>query len=303
VLIVNGFDRLSAPANFSLDSTYAGFLNNKDAGVPYMSEISFVGNQYEFKRNKPWVNDDAPGFGASHANYETKVIAGNTFDYPFLHGKAIKTAGYSFQSASVKAVIGGDIDMNQYKMVDLILGKQKQTFIGNAKKAPEFKTFPLALQHSIQSYCLSGGNLLVSGSSIGSDMCESVKPIHDDQLFIEKILKYKFRTSQASVTGNVNVVNSPFDFFKKDVLTYYDQPNSISYFVESPDAIEPIGEGSFTICRYAENNLSAAVAYAGKYKTCAFGFPFETLQSEKDRANLMESILLFFSSVNISLKK
>jgi len=303
VLIVNGFDRLSAPESFVQDSTYAGFLNDKDAGVPYLSEISLVGNQYEFKRNKPWVNDDAPGFGASHANYETTVIAGNTFDYPFLHGKAIKAAGYSFQSAGKKAVLSGDIDMNQYKMVDLILGKQKQTFIGNAKKAPEFKTFPSALQHLIRSYCLHGGDLLVSGSYIGSDLYESVKPIRDDQLFVEKILKYKFRTSQASVTGEVNVVNSPFNFFKKDDLTFYDQPNSVSYFVESPDAIEPVGEGSFTICRYAENSLSAAVAYAGTYKTCAFGFPFETLQSEKDRAKLMESILLFFSSVNKSSKK
>jgi len=295
VLIVNGFNRLSAPGNFALDTTYAGFLNNRDAGVPYLSEISFVGNQFEFKRNKPWVNDDAPGFGASHANYETKVIAGNTFDYPFLHGKAIKAAGYSFVSAGVKSVLSGDVDLNQYKIVDLILGKQKQTFIGNAKKAPEFKTFPLALQQSIRLYCLNGGNLLLSGAFIGSDMCEPEKPIHNDRLFIENILKYKFRTSQASVTGNVNMVNSPFIFFKKAVMTYYDQPNSISYYVESPDALEPAGEGSFTICRYAENNLSAGVAYSGLYKTCAFGFPFETLQSDKDRSKLMESVLLFFS--------
>ena len=303
VLIVNGFERLSGPANFTIDSTYAGFLDDIDAGVPYLSESGFVGKQYEFKRNAPWVNDDAPGFGASHANYETTTIAGNTFDYPFLHGKAIKAAGFSFVSASVKSVTNGDVDLNQYKMVDLIMGKQKQTFIGNAKKAPEFKTFPLALQQSISRYCLNGGSLLVSGAFIGSDLCETDKPLPEDRLFIENILKYKYRTSHASVSGNVNVVNSPYSFFKKDDLSYYDQPNSASYFVESPDAIEPVGEGSFTICRYQENNLSAAVAYSGKYKTCAFGFPLETLQSEKDRAKLMESILLFFSSTNNSLKK
>ena len=303
VLIVNGFDRLSAPGSFAMDSTYAGFLNDKDAGVPYLSEISFVGEQFEFKRNKPWVNDDAPGFGASHANYETTVIAGNTFDYPFLHGKAIKAAGYSFLSAAEKAVINGVVELAHYKMVDLILGKQKQTFIGNAKKTPEFKTFPIALQHVIRSYCLQGGNLMLSGAYIGSDLCEPDKPIHEDQVFIEKILKYKFRTSQASVSGNVSIVDSPVDFFKKADLTYYNHPNTVSYYVESPDAIEPVGEGSFTICRYAENGLSAAVAYSGNYKTCAFGFPFETLQSEKERAKLMESILLFFSSVNNSSKK
>ena len=301
VLIINGFNRLSAPASFALDSTYAGFLNNKDAGVPYLSEISFVGNQYEFKRNKPWGNDDAPGFGASHANYETKVIAGNSFDYPYIHGIAIKAAGYSFVSSSEKSIMIGDINMNQYTIVDLILGKQKQTFIGNAKKAPEFKTFPLALQQSIQLYCSNGGNLLVSGAFIGSDLCESNRPVHEDRLFIENTLKYKFRTSQASVSGNVKMVDSPYNSFIKTDLVYYDQPNQASYFVESPDAIEPVGESSFTICRYAENTLSAAVAYSGKYKICAFGFPFETLQSEKDRIKLMESILLFFSLKNNSL--
>ncbi|MDR3652440.1 MAG: xanthan lyase [Paludibacter sp.] len=296
VLIVNGFNRLSAPASFAIDSTYAGFLNDIDAGVPYMSDISFVGKQYEFKRDKPWINDDAPGFGASHANYETTVIAGNTFDYPYIHGIAMKAAGYSFVSASEKSIVNGDIDMNQYKIVDMIMGKQKQTFVGNAKKAPEFKTFPLALQHSIQSYCQAGGNLLVSGAYIASDLCESEKSLKSDRSFLENTLKCKFVTSHASVNGNVKFVTSPFKVFGKTDFSYYDQPNSTFYFVESPDAIEPFGDGSFTICRYNENNLSAGVAFSGVYKTCAFGFPFETIKSENDRENLMESVLSFFTS-------
>jgi hypothetical protein len=298
VLIVNGFDRVSAPASFAMDSAYAGFYNDKDAGVPYMSDFCMVGKQYEFKRSKPWVDDDAPGFGASHANLETKEIAGNTFDFPFLHGKAIKAAGYSFVSTSVKAVLLGDIDLTQFKTVDLILGKQKQTFIGNAKKAPEFKTFPLALQQLIRRYCLAGGNILLSGAYIGSDMIESDKPLREDRQFIENMLKYKLRTSQAAVKGDVRVVSSPFKQFKPINFSYFDEPNLTSYSVESPDAIEPIGEGSYSICRYGENNLSAAVAFSGKYKTCAFGFPFETVKCEKDRIKLMEAVLQFFA-VNV----
>ncbi|MEI8086062.1 MAG: xanthan lyase [Paludibacter sp.] len=294
VLVVNGFDRISAPTSFQLDSTYAGFLNDIDAGVPYLSDISLVGKQYEFKRSKPWVNDDAPGFGASHANYETKVIAGNSFDYPYIHGRAIKAAGFSYVSCSQKSIEKGDIDMNQYKIVDLILGKQKQTYIGNGKKVPEFKTFPLALQQVIHTYCQNGGNLMVSGAYIASDACESAHPMREDRLFLENVLKIKFRTSKASVTGAVKVLNSPGRFFKKSNITYYDQPNAISYYVESPDAIEPMGEGAFTICRYSEDNLSSAVAYKGKYKICAFGFPLETIRDEKDIAKLFESALRFF---------
>jgi len=86
-------------------------------------------------------------------------------------------------------------------------------------------------------------------------------------------------------------------------LSFYSEPNSTSYFVESSDAIEPAGEGSFTICRYTENNSSAAVAFSGMYKTCCFGFPFETIQSERDRAKLMESVLTFFATPKIPMAK
>jgi len=152
------------------------------------------------------------------------------------------------------------------------------------------------LQLLIRSYCLKGGNILVSGSYLASDLCEGEHLTHDDRLFIENVLKYKFRTSKASVKGNVKIVNSPNRFFKKGNISYYDQPDVNSYYVESPDGIEAVGENGFTICRYAENNISAAVAYSGKYKTCAFGFPIETIKSEKDRAKIMESVLSFFSS-------
>lgn len=296
VLVVNAFDRVSAPASVVVDSTYAGFHNEIDPGVPYMSDISLVGAQYEFKRSAQWKSDDAPGFGASSSDFEAKEIAGNTFDYPMIHGKAIKSCGYSFCSASKKSVENGDVDLAKFKIVDLILGEQKQTFVGNAKNAPEFKTFPLALQQSIQQFCAAGGNLLLSGAYIGSDMCTGENVLPTDVLFLEKVLKYKFSSSKASTVGNVKIENSPIRQFKKEEIAYYDQPNSVAYYVSSPDAIEPVGEGSHTICRYSENNLSAGVVFSGKYKTCSFGFPIEAIKAEKDRDKLMESILQFFAT-------
>ena len=50
----------------------------------------------EFRRQIPWMDDDASGFGDSYGTHETMVIAGNTFDYPAIHGEAILKAGYSF---------------------------------------------------------------------------------------------------------------------------------------------------------------------------------------------------------------
>ena len=192
--------------------------------------------------------------------------------------------------------MNGDINMIQYKSVDLILGKQKQTFVGNAKKTADFKTFPLALQLSIRDYCQQGGNLLVSGAYIGSDLCEPINSLPSDRFFLENVLKFKLQTSHASIGGGVTVVSSSLKAFRKMEFTYFSQPNSEAYYVESPDAIEPIGDESFSICRFYENNRSAAVAYSGLYKVCSFGFPFEAIQLEKDRVSLMESVLTFLNA-------
>lgn len=131
VLIVNGFDRISAPADFVApvpgDTLLAGFLDDLDHGVPYLKDISYIGKMKEYRRSIPWMDDDASGFGDSYGNYEDKVIAGNTFDYPAIHGAAILKAGYSFISCSDESVENKIMNLNDYKYVDLILGKECQT--------------------------------------------------------------------------------------------------------------------------------------------------------------------------------
>ncbi|MDL2290147.1 xanthan lyase, partial [Paludibacteraceae bacterium OttesenSCG-928-F17] len=295
VLIVNAFDKVSAPAGFMRDSTMVGFLNQVDPGMPYLYDISFTGEQYEFNRSQPWISDDVPGFGASHAQYETLVLAGNTFDYPYLHGKAINEAGYSFVSAGKEAVLSGRINLNDYKLVDLILGSQKQTFTGNGQKPADFKTFPLDLQEKIQTYCFNGGNIFVSGSYIASDMMNEEISV-SDKFFIEQVLKYKLLTTKGAVRGKAKTIKNRTVPFNNREFSFYDEPNEDSYYVLLPDAIEPVDKNGFVFCRYGENNLSAGVGYEDKkYKVCALAFPFETIKEENNRNELMNSILTFLN--------
>ncbi len=298
VIIINGFNRISGPESFTTKGIAAGFLNEKDAGVPYISDISFVGSQVEFDRRRKYVDNNSPGFGASKGDYETAVIAGNSFDYPYMHGKAIKAAGFSFVSVSLQSVLNGDIDINMYKYVDLILGKQKQTLIGNGQKSPEFKTFPLALQQKIRNYCQNGGNLMLSGAYIASDMYENNFIKTDERLFLENILKIKYVSTQTGTDGIVKVIQTPLVSTKKAEFKIHNKPNETNYYVESTDVIEPADLNTFTFCVYQQNNKSAAVVYSGKYKTCCFGFPFETISSEKEQNKLMDSVLSFFSKKN-----
>lgn len=312
VLVVNGFDRISAPAHFDLTTAdgkqYAGFLDGVDHGVPYLKDISYIGPMKEFRRSIPWMDDDASGFGDSYGNYETQVIAGNTFDYPAVHGAAILQAGYSFVSCSDESLFPDSspagregakaVDMKEYNCVDLILGKQCQTTMGSDSiHTPEFKTFSQPMQDAIADYCRQGGNIFVSGAFVGSDLWDSrVAPAQDaDKRFATEVLKYQWRVGQAATTGRIKGVASPFPTLA-GAYTYHHNPNADSYAVESPDAIEPVGEGAYTVMRYTENNLSAGIAYRGSYKTCVLGFPFEALRTAAERASLMNAILTFFNN-------
>lgn len=298
VLVVNGFDRISAPADFTAQAdTLAGFLDELDHGVPYLKDISFIGSMKEFRRQIPWMDDDASGFGDSYSNYETMVIAGNTFDYPAVHGAAILKAGYSFASCSDEVIENKTVLMNNYKYVDLILGKECQTKMGRGGVKPlEFKTFGKEMQQAISDYCQAGGNFFVSGAYIGSDLWDNrlTKADETDQKFATDVLKYKWRVGQAARMGKVKAVASPFPAIAGQ-YTYYNELNPESYIVESPDAIEPANAEAYTVMRYSENNLSAGVAYSGAYKTFVLGFPFESLRTTDEKEQLMKAILTFFT--------
>ena len=296
-LIVNGFDRISAPADFEapapLDTLYAGFLDNEDHGVPYMVDISYVGSQKEFNRSLPWLDDDSGGFGDSHGNEETTVIAGNTFDYIALHGDAILKAGYSFESCSRERfnTFASDISF-----VDLILGKQRQTKLGSGKIYPLcFKTFTPEVQQLLTAYAQQGTSIFVSGAYVASDLWNNklAKPQEADLAFAKNILKYQWRNSKAAITGRLSTVRSPLNLTKTE-YTYAHTLNPNTYIVEAPDAIEPACDSAYTVMRYPENNLSAAVAYRGAYKTFVMGIPFESIMDSVKRKKLMAEIIRFF---------
>ena len=297
VMVVNGFTRVSAPDSFD-SGEIAGFMPAYDNGVPYINDISYIGEMVEFRRELPWMTDEACGFGTSRSNYETKVIAGNTFDFPAVHGQSILDAGYSFVSSSLEAVENGRIDLKQYKVVDLILGKQKTTVIGRGEKADKFAIFSDALQSAVKQYCEAGGNVFVSGSYVASDIWDNKKAEESKKEFASKVLGYKWGVGQAAYEGEVKFVPTYFDAFTTGNCTFAQKYNEDIYAVESPDAVMPADKDKgCTLLRYSENNISAGVVNDfGGYKTCVVGFPFETIKCKEQRDNLMRQVLDFFTN-------
>lgn len=295
VLIVNGFDRVSAPESFATrDSTYAGFMDFRDSGVPYMQDISYIGAMHEFRRRIPWMDDDSAGFGASDGDYETKVVAGNTFDYPAVHGRSLAELGYSFVSASNEAVEDGSVDLSRYKAVDLILGKQRRSMLGHSEDRVDFKVFSKPMQQAIADYVASGGNILVSGAYVASDLWDSPYADKQGKEFANKVLKYRWMTDCASHTGEVEPAVSPYASLAGN-YRFATRPNENIYSVESPDGLVPVGDRAFTVMRYADNNISAGIAYAGDdYRAVVLGFPIEVVEGQDKRTELLGNILAFF---------
>lgn len=288
VLIINAFDRLGGPAWFN-DEKHAGFLDNVDQGVPYMYDFHTTGAQYDFDKNSPWLDDDSPGFGASYADLEDQIIPGNTFNFSYIHGKSIKNAGYSFVSVSDEAVSASFINIAKYKIVDFLAGEEKTTYMPKNDTVPHFQIYTVNMVEQLKKYLNNGGNIFISGAHIASDAHANKQ---DSLLAV--LLKFKWRTSNASKKGDFYVTNTPFGNTDSS-YRFNTKINSTLYTVEGADALEPADTDATTFLRYTENNMSAGVSYSGLYNSISIGFPFETIIDEGERNDLMIKILNYLN--------
>lgn len=290
VLIVNGFNRLSAP--YIVDTPDSlGFDLDKDPGVAYGNNISLCGRQVCFDRKQ--VGKEGPGsLGYSTGELEGKIIAGNSFDYPFIHGKAIQETGkWGFTSCSREsfeelinegeALISPE-EMKQlykYQCIDLILGLQKQDNSSNSL----YKSLSERMKGVIHSYCISGGNLIISGSYVGSDMYKSTA----DKTFCSQVLKYGYVRSLCE--------NDSLSLIKGNRMSFCipRKMNEKIYAVTKPDILTSYST-SLPLLRYNNGGI-AAIFYNGKdYRTCVMGFPFESITDEQARNSLMTLLLRIF---------
>lgn len=293
VLVVNGFDRISAPLTERTDST-AGFRRDLDDGVPYLRDISFIGCQRVFDLGAAGLADDTKALGACADDFETEVVGGNTFDYPSVHGRAVMQAGYSFCSASVRSVERGDTRLTEYRVVDLILGKQRAVTLGRGVDGYEFACFSGALQQALRDFRSQRGALLVSGSYAASDLCCGPCSSDADRAFAGQVLHFAFDRSLSLRHSVASVAASRADLAPGE-YRFEGGERSDRYAVVAPETLLPVGEGAFPVMRYVENRLVAGVGWeddAGR--GCVLGFPFEAISSEGERCRLMQSLLDFF---------
>ncbi len=303
VLIINNFDRISGPAFIDTPS-YAGFDNRLDGGVPYVKDIAYIGEMYEFRRNSEYVSNDNPGFGASYDDHAGKIVAGNTFDYPYVHGKAVMNFGYAFYSCSNETFASDTTFANAAWTMDLICGKQVTTLIGSGTQH-KYQVFPAEIQNAVRRFTSAGGNVLVSGANIGTDVWDSIYPVkigketrEEAKKFAREVLGYKWVKNYAGRNGTVSYRESGMigTCDGRD-MDFHNDINKECYCVETPDGIAPVSaKTGSTFLRYADTGISAGVCFEGKgYRTVSLGFPIETLKDEKDINDIIGTTLEFFS--------
>lgn len=292
VLIVNGFDRIAGPSWFD-NGKLAGISWWDDRGVPDHYEMINIGDQYDFERKNPWLDDDSPGWGASYSDMAGKVITGNNFDYPFIHGKSILECGYSFYSVSDEFFCSSAYDASSFKTIDIIFGEEKSTpFFGDTSRI-SFQIFSEEFIRKISQVTNEGSDIFMSGSYIGSDLFA----MSDSSAirFAGEYLHFMPRSGHAVKNGEVYATDRVKPFFT-GIIDFNTEYSPNIYQVEAPDAIEPYGEGAVSAFRYKETNASAGIIYKGKCSNVVLGFPFETIIDEDKRALLMKQILNFFEN-------
>ena len=166
----------------------------------------------------------------------------------------------------------------------------------------KYPVFSREMQDALRRFALKGGNILVSGSYIGTDIWDRIYPVQVDSTFrsesiafAKDILGYKYAAGKASSRGSVNPSRNPAIQNLPSVRIVMEKNPDI-YCVESPDGIAPASKSASGIYRYADSGISAGVAFEGKgYRCVSLGFPIETLECSDSVQNLMDCILKYFT--------
>ena len=229
-------------------------------------------------------------FGGSYTDKAGQLVAGNTFDYPSVHGASVLRLGFPFCSMSAEAFCADTTLSATYRTLDLICGAQLTTKSGRGAYPARFSVFPDNMQTALGVWTRRGGNVIVSGSRIATDVWGNVYGVKRDSVslartqdFVRRVLGYRYVSSHGTNVGML--ADMPF----------YREMNQECYAVPDPDGITASDSGGSVWLRYGSSGVPAAVRYrTDTYKVVSFGVPLECLKHDPDRDRVIRGALEFF---------
>lgn len=275
ILMVDGFQRVAGPIPVDND-TIRGFRLDIDPGVIDVKSPVYCGNQYIFSKNS-WNS-----IGESGNELEGMILAGNTHDYCSQYANDIISGGIDYNISSCVSSFLPMLDTSLFHLINLIFGAQKLDGYSIGK----YKTFTPELKSCISSYASKGGNLLLSGAFVGSDMQSP-----EERMFTSNVFKYNYeQTLPLDSITSIDGMNTS--------VQVYHRPNESHYWVRTADVLRGT-EGSFCTMLYKQTDLPSAIAYNGaERKALSFGFPLECITDDTVRRNILNASVQFLLNNN-----
>ncbi len=222
-----------------------------------------------------------------------RASTGNSFNFIRQHAAALNEDSGQFNSCTNEAVTDGLFNLNDYFMVDYILGDESTVD----------ETFSTEEQEKVKLFLMGGGKLFVSGSEIAWDL--DYKGSASDKNFINNYLMMKYVADAPGGQSATHYQCTPFalSIFSGVPSFYIDDGTHGTIDVQWPDVVKAIN-GAYVCLTY--NRFDTSYGYAGVYYSGYFnggtypgqivvlGVPFETIYPEEIRGALMIKILSFF---------
>ena len=231
---------------------------------------------------------------------ETKVLivngfdrssAGNTYNFVRQHAAALLANNVAFESVSNEAVIDGWVVLDDYLIVNYILGEESTAD----------ETFSATEQNLLASYLQQGGRLFVSGAEIAWDL--DYRGSTSDRSFMHDYLKASY---SADAPGGVSGTHYSAEGIPGSMLgavgtIMYDNGSHGTFDVQYADALIATN-GSENIARYqnVSTHTIGGVSYEGLFpagneagKLVYLGFPFETVYPSETRYSIMSEVMAY----------
>ena len=247
-LVVDAFDEVYGVEWFA-DSAYAGIVPGSYACEDGFS-CAYIGQQWDYRRNSVWTNDDNCGWGACYRDHAGQLTAGNTHDWSSQHGRELRKMKISYASCTAGMTESYRPLSTDIQLMDVICGRNRTPL-----SAP--------LQATLSGYLDQGGRVLLS-----TDHFSAIDP-----LWAKKYLHASAYAAQATRSGRVHGI-------RHRLYQILLEPNEEQLFTCHPEGLMPTDTTAVRLATYEDMRCPAAVGY--NRKTAVFGFPLETV-TEYDR--------------------
>ena len=284
-LIIDGFNDVYGPEWFSQEN-YAGIVPGSYACEEQFT-CAYIGEQWDFRRDSKWINDDECGFGACYRDFAGTITKGNTHDWSAQHGRVLQDMKISYTSSTRGMAV---ID-SALTFVDYICGRQREPV--NDKTLEQ-----------LEKYLSQGGSMLLSSEYLS----------RLDTAWIKYQLHTSFRAERTTRTGQMVIKNAfkhaiqptdkdgklpkekPTPLPTADALSgtinLAVKPNAQRIFTPKPESLTP-EEGSVRLMDYMDARCCGAVGWVApdsivepeakrRTKTLVYGFPLEAVEQFDD---------------------